>query len=184
MALWLDPRSFVLIGFFSELTAKNFLWLTYELQRSFNGHLGKSCSRFISDALINKTPNIASEIEFIDDFDIQRFIKKQKGKVRLINSYLTKGDALELSLPEKSPPDNGSYIVSSDQIGVLAASISSEILGLKEAALVGSDVERLKSIALKLTSFDKRFEEDAQYLMRLASKVAPEAVSGGKVING
>ena len=25
MALWLDPRSFVLIGFFSELTAKNFL---------------------------------------------------------------------------------------------------------------------------------------------------------------
>ena len=28
MALWLDPRSFVLIGFFSALTAKNFLWLT------------------------------------------------------------------------------------------------------------------------------------------------------------
>lgn len=151
----------------------------YEIQREFNKHIGAESFKFISDFLVNNLPDVKAEKEYIEEDVLVRFIEKHKEKVAYINTFLDKGEELELDIPKDIKPQAGKFEISSKQIAVLADSISQQIIKSNAPTLVDSDADFLRDIALKFENQSSLTLEDAHYLMKLAHKTRPT----GPVIN-
>ncbi len=145
----------------------------YEIQRNFNKYFGKRSSKFISDQLVNSLPFIESEKESIDEYTLNHFIKNNREKVEFINSFLDEKNKLDLSKPKDITYNSKVHQISSDQIEVLTESISNKIKQKSQAALVDSDANILRNIALKYEREETLNIEEATYLMQLASKARP-----------
>ncbi|MEA2016940.1 MAG: hypothetical protein U9N59_00710 [Campylobacterota bacterium] len=150
----------------------------YEIQREFNKHIGANSFKFISDVLVNKTPEIKSEKEYIEMEAIKIFIDQYQEKVLFINTFLDKDKELELEIPQDIKPQGDTFEISSKQIAVLVESISQQILKPSNTILANNDADYLRDIALKFESKESLTIQDAHYLMGLAHKVRP----GGPVI--
>lgn len=145
----------------------------YEIQREFNKHFGARSSRFVSDALVNKAPDIKPELEYIEIDHLKTFVHKHQESVRYINYYLDKSKKLELEIPEDIKPKANNYVISSKQIAILAESIYQQMVKSKASVLENRDADYLRDIALKFENKKTLTLEDAHYLMGLAHKARP-----------
>jgi hypothetical protein len=97
----------------------------YELQKHFNRHYGKMSSRFVSDALVNRLPNIASEKPVLDQATIERVVENNRAGAERLNGILPEGQKLDLEVSVKptSSSQDTLFGFSAEQLGVVAESV-------------------------------------------------------------
>ena len=119
------------------------------LQKSFNYHLSDKykSSRFISDELCNKIPELKSEKPVASANAKSFFYKRIESDLKKLNSllpesekYLFSEDHIDMDQDEIEFPD--SYTFNKKQIDIIAHSISREIIRLNEL----SKVEKIKTL--------------------------------------
>lgn len=154
----------------------------YLLQRKFNFYLGRSSSKFISDALVDLAPDIKSELEVVSQDKVMNFISSFDREIKFVNSFLSSDEKINISfnkLNSLSTSDPCSFYVSEQQIDILASSISSYVKKIKpmvynkEKSPVNLDADLLRNIALKYETQKTLSLEDAHYLMGLAHIARP-----------
>jgi hypothetical protein len=148
----------------------------YELQRHFNRHYGSKSSDFISDALVNKLPNVNAQQPMVKN-DVALTLAQKAGSYSVfINQFLNKDEKLSLTFDDADLSDTqlSEFTFSSEQLDILAEAISVKLKTLEEVSLKQSDVDVLRDVALKFENKTAVSKTQAIHLLQLAAKVRPD----------
>jgi hypothetical protein len=138
------------------------------LQRAFNRHYGSSSSQFISDALVNETPDIVAEKDLLSRDAYDDYVVRVSAAVAELNKYLRHDENIYIApyQDDWAKVSTGSYSLSASQIDVLAASITGA-LNQRDARVV-----ELEGILTKALCRPWRpLNDSARYHLALALSV-------------
>lgn len=147
----------------------------YKLQRLFNEHYSQQSSNFISDSLVNELPFVQKEQVSITEATRDLLLKNTVEDIEFINSKIEPSEHISTQfkgvIEEVEPSsDQKQYSFSSDQLNVLARSISNKIeqVSAESVKLRQENAWALRDIALKYENSEALNPEDALTLMEVA----------------
>lgn len=150
----------------------------YEIQRLFNAIEGNRSSKYISDLLVNRLPNITSDKIKCNDVTYNLLMEKLSPILLEINDFLESDEEILIESKEFVVDDCNNTFKGLDlgQIKVMAD-------GIKERfhlnILLDSYVDTIRDIALKIERNDNLDISDAINLMKVAHTLRPH----GPLIN-
>ncbi|MDR5654435.1 hypothetical protein RGD00_17625 [Xinfangfangia sp. LG-4] len=157
-----------------------------ELQRAFTRHLGKESSRFISDPLCDRLPDVDSETPGMSSEGLKRFLDRigtllseLNGKVPADEAYRigTEADYADMLAVGREDSMN---LFSNAQLEVLAEAIGAHIKALQDQLTMRSprhsDATEIKSASAAPAEMTKkeRQERQRQRSLRMAAKTERE----------
>ncbi len=168
--LGFTPKSSDLQDSSKPLVNRSLSFVELEIQRVCNSLIDDS-SKYISDELVNRLPEIKADTPSIHDSTYDKIVTEYEPLVRKINSYLSETDYLKIGA-QKNQTMNSISELSPAQISIISNGVR-QFVSDRVHPVEHDDVECLIHTAFKMRTLDTFSAEEYLRILQLALKLRP-----------